>query len=55
VAGGAAVAGALLGGALGQALGLRETLLIAIGGLLIGPLIGSLSTLRSVREMPAAL
>jgi len=54
VGGGAAVAGALVGGALGAALGLREALLIAIGGLLVGPLLGALSTLRSVREMPIA-
>ena len=54
-AGGAtAVVGALAGGALGQALGLRQTLLIAIAGLLIGPLIGALSPLRRVREMPGA-
>jgi predicted MFS family arabinose efflux permease len=51
--GGAAVAGALVGGLLGQGLGLRETLLMAIGGLLIGPLAGMLSPLRRVREMPA--
>ena len=50
--GGAAVAGALIGGALGEALGLREALLIAIGGLLIGPVGGAFSSLRSVREMP---
>lgn len=54
-AGGAtAVVGALAGGALGQALGLRQTLLIAIAGLLIGPLIGALSPLRRVRAMPGA-
>jgi MFS family permease len=50
--GGAAVVGALAGGALGQILGLRHTLLIAIAGLMIGPLIGALSPLRKVREMP---
>ena len=50
--GGAAVIGALAGGALAQRLGLRETLLIAIAGLLIGPLFGALSSLRRVREMP---
>jgi predicted MFS family arabinose efflux permease len=54
VSGGAAVAGALTGGALGQAFGLRETLLFAIGGLLIGPVAGLLSPLRAVREMPLA-
>jgi predicted MFS family arabinose efflux permease len=53
VGGGAAVAGALIGGALGQTLGMRETLFLAIGGLLIGPTIGALSPLRRVREMPA--
>ena len=52
VGGGAAVAGALIGGALGQALGLRETLILAIGGLLVGPAIGALSPLRHVRAMP---
>ncbi|THD65095.1 MAG: MFS transporter, partial [Phenylobacterium sp.] len=51
--GGAAVVGALVGGGLGQALGMRHTLLIAIAGLLIGPLIGALSPLRDVRDMPA--
>ena len=53
VGGGAAVAGALIGGALGQTLGLRETLIVAIGGLLVGPAIGALSPLRQVRVMPA--
>ena len=47
---GTAIDGA--GGVLGQAFGLRETLLFAIGGLLIGPVAGLLSPLRSVREMP---
>ena len=50
--GGAAVVGALIGGALAQSLGLRQTLLLAIGGLLLGPLIGALSPLRQVKEMP---
>jgi predicted MFS family arabinose efflux permease len=51
--GGTAVVGGLAGGALGQALGLRETLLLAIGGLLLGPLFGALSPLWKVKEMPA--
>jgi MFS family permease len=51
--GGMAVAGALIGGVLGQALGLREALLIAIAGLMIGPALGALSPLRAVKEMPA--
>lgn len=51
--GGAAVVGALAGGALGGLLGLRQTLLIAIAGLLIGPLYGLASpALRGVREIP---
>jgi MFS family permease len=52
VGGGAAVVGALAGGLFGQALGLREALLIAIAGLMIGPAMGLLSPLRAVREMP---
>jgi predicted MFS family arabinose efflux permease len=52
VSGGAAVAGALTGGFLAKGLGLRTTLLLAIGGLLIGPLLGILSPLRQVKEMP---
>lgn len=50
--GGAAVIGALVGGGLGQALGLREALLIAIAGLMIGPVAGALSPLRVVKTMP---
>jgi hypothetical protein len=46
------VAGALTGGFLAKGLGLRTTLLLAIGGLLIGPLLGILSPLRQVKEMP---
>lgn len=52
VGGGAAVIGALSSGVLAQTLGLRQTLLLAIAGLLLGPLIGALSPLRQVREMP---
>jgi hypothetical protein len=52
VGGGAAVAGALAGGVLGQAFGLREALLMAIAGLMIGPLLGAFSPLRAVKEMP---
>jgi predicted MFS family arabinose efflux permease len=53
VGGGSAVAGALIGGALGEALGLRTTLILAVGGLLVGPMIGFLSPLRQVRSMTA--
>ena len=52
VGGGTAVVGALAGGMLGQALGLRTTLLLAIAGLMIGPLMGALSPLRAVKAMP---
>lgn len=52
--GGAAVIGALVGGSLAPAYGLRATLLLAIAGLLLGPLVGLLSPLRRVREMPLA-
>ena len=50
--GAAAVLGALAGGVLGQAIGLRETLLAAIAGLLVGPVIGAVSPLWRVRSMP---
>jgi predicted MFS family arabinose efflux permease len=54
VAGAGAVVGALAGGGLGEVLGLRETLLLAIAGLLIGPAYGlAAPALRRVREMPA--
>ena len=52
VGGAAAAAGALVGGALAEGLGVRQTLLLAIAGLMIGPLIGALSPLAKVREMP---
>lgn len=50
--GGAAVLGALAGGVLGQVFGVRETMVLAIGGLLIGPALGLASPLRAVRDMP---
>lgn len=53
VSGGGAVLGALAGGVLGGVLGMRTTLFLAIGGLLIGPLYGlATPALRRVREMP---
>lgn len=52
-AGGAAVAGALIGGLLGELGGARLGLLVAGGGLLLAPLLGSLSPLRRVRTMPS--
>ncbi|WP_394763751.1 MFS transporter [Phenylobacterium sp.] len=51
--GGTAVVGALIGGALGGAFGMRATLLAAIAGLLIGPVLGAFSPLWKVKTMPA--
>ena len=52
LSGGAVVAGALVGGALGGLLGLRETLAIAVTGLVIGPVYGMVSPLWRVTAMP---
>jgi predicted MFS family arabinose efflux permease len=49
-AGGLGVFGALAGGALGGWIGARETLFIAICGMLIGPLVVAFSPLRRYRE-----
>jgi predicted MFS family arabinose efflux permease len=46
VAGGGAVIGALAGGSLGGLIGVRETLFIAAGGLLFGPMVAACSPLR---------
>lgn len=51
-AGGAAILGALAGGALGGLIGPRLALFAAAAGLLVIPLIGVLSPLRRVRDMP---
>ena len=48
----AAVVGSLAGGVLGQALGVRQTLFLAIGGLLLGPLVSVFTPLWRVGEMP---
>ena len=51
-AGGTMLVGALAGGVLGQALGVRETLYIVALGLALGPLLAALSpALRGVREI----
>jgi len=50
--GGTAVLGALAGGLLGEAFGMRAAMLLAVGGLLVGPVIGALSPLWRVRAMP---
>jgi hypothetical protein len=49
VAGGLGVVGALTGGALGGWLGPRETLFIAVGGMMLGPIVVALSPLRRYR------
>ncbi|HEV2531875.1 MFS transporter [Phenylobacterium sp.] len=54
VAGAAAVAGALGGGLLGQALGVRAALFIAAAGLAIGPAIAAFTPLRAQRKISAA-
>ncbi|WP_332767396.1 MFS transporter [Phenylobacterium sp.] len=53
-AGGVAILGALGGGALGALIGPRLALFAAAVGFLSIPLIGALSPLRQVREMPGA-
>jgi MFS family permease len=52
VAGVVGIAGALVSGALAQAIGPRATLQIAIVGLMVGPLIGVASPLWRVRVLP---
>ena len=47
----AMVLGALAGGAVGQAVGVRETLFLAIGGLLLGPVIAVFTPLWKTRDM----
>ncbi len=47
----AAVVGALAGGVLGQALGVRETLFFAVGGLLLGPFLSAFTPLWRVRAI----
>jgi Transmembrane secretion effector len=51
---GAIPLGALLGGALGQILGLRPALLIGGIGLLLAPLIVVFSPLPTIRDLPRA-
>jgi MFS family permease len=50
--GGFAIVGALLGGVLGEALGIRGAIIVAAVGLAICPLFGLPSPLRRLREMP---
>lgn len=52
VGGATAVVGALAGGALGQAFGVRQALFVAVAGLAIGPLIAILSPLARLRTVP---
>ncbi|MBI3676070.1 MAG: MFS transporter [Proteobacteria bacterium] len=53
-AGAPAIAGALLGGTLGEVFGMRETLLFAAAGVALTPLIGAFSPLWRLRDMPVA-
>jgi MFS family permease len=54
IAGGATVAGALLGGLLGDWLGVRETLAIAVAGIAAAPVFILFSPLATLREIPIA-
>lgn len=51
-AGGAAVAGALAGGGLGEALGVRTALFVAAAGLALAPALGALTPLRRLEKIP---
>jgi predicted MFS family arabinose efflux permease len=51
---GAGAAGALVGGALGTALGLRPALFVCALGALLSPLLAVLSPLRQLREQPVS-
>jgi predicted MFS family arabinose efflux permease len=53
-AGGAAVVGALAGGVLGQAMGVRAALFVAVAGLFLAPLVGAASPLARLRTAPEA-
>jgi predicted MFS family arabinose efflux permease len=44
--------GALLGGVLGSAIGLRAALLVAVGGMLLAPVIVVVSPVRRLRDLP---
>jgi hypothetical protein len=50
---GAGAAGALAGGALGSALGLRAALLVCAAGTMLSPLPAPCSPLRRLRQQPA--
>ena len=54
VGGGAAVAGALGGGLLGQAFGVRGALFVAAAGVAVGPAIALFTPLRALRKIPQA-
>lgn len=51
LAGGLGVVGALAGGVLGGWRGPRETLFIAVGGMILAPLLMAFSPLRRYREV----
>jgi len=52
VSGGLAVVGALLGGVLGEAMGVRGAIWVGVAGLALAPLFGLPGPLRRLREMP---
>lgn len=52
VSGGATVAGSILGGVLGSAIGVRPTLALAVAGIASAPLFVLFSPLRNLRGMP---
>jgi predicted MFS family arabinose efflux permease len=45
--------GALLGGVLGSVIGLRAALLVAVGGMLLAPVIVAISPVRRLHDLPA--
>ena len=51
--GGLAVVGALLGGVLGEAMGVRGAIWVGVAGILLTPLLGLRGPLKRLREMPA--
>jgi hypothetical protein len=51
---GASLLGLLLGGVLGEAIGLRAALFVSIAGQLLAPLWLARSPVRALREQPAA-
>lgn len=53
VTGGLAVVGALAGGLLGEAIGIRGAIWVGVAGLALAPLLSLPGPLKGLREMPA--